>query len=65
MIYMSKQNRQTGINAAAWFSQQTFAGRIEPEAILPKISATVPVERWVDDKWVTVQVPNPALRGEK
>ncbi len=29
---MSKQNRQTGINAAAWFYRQSFAGRIETKA---------------------------------
>ncbi len=32
MIYMSKHkhDQKRGINAAVWFSQQSFAGRIEP-----------------------------------
>ena len=49
-----------GINAAAWFATQSFvssaAAAPKPELAQPRM---VPVERWVDGRWVEVMVPNP------
>lgn len=43
------------INAAAWFSQQNFVGRMElPKPVRPESPKITAVDRWVDGKWVTV-----------